>query len=202
MQDLETKTLWSQISGKAIQGPQRGTELTLYPSTITTFAEFKKLYPNGKLLSKPEKFDKGSHYSGYFSDSTKLGIFGRIDNFKRTSGKTKVIGVRLDNYDIAVTYEKLSNEKFVLLDKADPQVVILYNSETATAFAYELAELSDEQIKSFAVEGTNISTAGITWDIRTGKSIDGNSPALKPVPLITAFWFAWASFFPTSDLLQ
>jgi hypothetical protein len=202
MQDIETETLWSQISGKGIQGPQTGTELVLYPSTITTFAEFKKLYPKGMLLAKPEKFQKGSHYETYFADSAKLGIFERIDNFKRLPGKTKVIGLRLETGNVAVAVDRLANDRVILIANAQPKVAIIYDSATETAFAYELAGLSIDRAADISVEGTSLIAGDASWDIRTGRQVEGEAGSLKPVPLITAFWFAWASFFPSSELIQ
>lgn len=174
----------------------------LFPSSITTYAEFKKSYPHGQLLAKPERFDKGSHYADYFSDSTKLGIFGRIDNFRRIPGKTKVIGLRLKGHKVAVTYDKLAESKLVLVDKVDPPVVVIYDATSQTALAYELVGLSAKQAAEISVTGSVLTAAGANWDIRSGKPTDGKSKALKPVPLITAFWFAWASFFPTSELIE
>jgi hypothetical protein len=202
MQDLETETLWSQVSGKGITGPLTGSALTLYPSSTTTYAEFKKMYPEGKLLAKPEKFEEGSPYSDYFSDSTKLGIFGRVDNFKRVPGKTRVIGLRLDHGDVAITVDKLASNKIVVIDKAEPKVVVIFDAETGTGFAYKLAGLSGEQAADVSINGTVLTVGQATWDVRTGSPTDGKSAALAPVPMITAFWFAWASFFPTSDLVQ
>ena len=179
-----------------------GTELTLYPSSITTYVDFKKLYPNGFLLAKPEKLERGSTYDSYFSDSTKLGILGRVDNFKRVPGKTRVMGLRLKDGNFAVTVDKLADSKVILIKRAEPKVVMLYDAATETAFAYEVAGLSGEQAAEISVHGASLVAGDATWDIRTGSSTDGKSTALTPVPIITAFWFAWASFFPTSDLIQ
>lgn len=202
MQDLQTESLWSQVSGKAIMGPRKGRELTLYPSSMTTYGEFKKLYPNGKLLSKPERFGKGSRYEEYFSDSAKLGIFGRADNFRRVPGKTKVIGLRLPFSDVAVTTEKLADEKVVLIPDAQPPVVIAYDGATETAFAYQLTGFPEAQRADISLEGTALSIGDTTFDLRTGQPAEDNVAALKPIPIITAFWFAWASFFPTTDLIH
>jgi hypothetical protein len=202
MQDIETESLWSQISGRGMQGAHRGTELTLYPSSITTFADFKRSYPDGRLLTKPEKFEKGSKYDQYFSDSTKLGIFGRVDNFKRVPGKTKVIGLRLASGNIAVTLEKLAEAVVVLMPTAKPSVALLYDAATETSYAYDLSGLPGEQATELAVDGSRLMAGAAAWDIRSGNAIDGKSVPLKPVPIITAFWFAWASFFTDSELIQ
>jgi len=62
MQDVETESLWSQISGKCIMGALVGAELELFNSSHTTFSEFVKRYPEGKVLKKPEKGNAGSYY--------------------------------------------------------------------------------------------------------------------------------------------
>ena len=93
MQDMQTQSLWSQISGECIQGKLEGTRLTLFPASQTTFAEFKRIYPNGVLLKKPEKGPEGSQYESYFADSTKMGIFGRVESFERL-GADQLCAVR------------------------------------------------------------------------------------------------------------
>ena len=55
MQDVETGSLWSQVSGKSILGENEGKELKLFNSLHTTYEEFKKLYPEGLLLKKETK---------------------------------------------------------------------------------------------------------------------------------------------------
>ncbi len=69
MQDLQTKSLWSQISGECIQGPMEGKKLTILPASHTNFSQFSKDYPSGLLLKKPEKGEQSSHYEKYFADS-------------------------------------------------------------------------------------------------------------------------------------
>ena len=48
--DLETGTSWQQASGEAIDGPLKGTRLTLYPTVRTTWAEWRKRYPHTMVL--------------------------------------------------------------------------------------------------------------------------------------------------------
>src|SRR5688572_9907398 len=48
--DAETGTSWQQASGEAIDGPLKGTRLTLYPAIRTTWAEWRKRYPRTMVL--------------------------------------------------------------------------------------------------------------------------------------------------------
>ena len=114
MQDMQTQSLWSQISGECIQGELEGTRLTLFPASQTTFAEFKKIYPDGMLLKKPEKGPEGSQYQSYFADSTKMGIFGRVESFERLGAKDVVFGIRQSGRQTAVSESYLRENGFCL----------------------------------------------------------------------------------------
>src|SRR5688572_20832542 len=50
--DMETGSSWQQATGEAIDGPLKGTRLTLYPAVRTTWAEWRKRYPH-TLVLKP-----------------------------------------------------------------------------------------------------------------------------------------------------
>ena len=49
--DRETESLWSQIAATAISGPLRGEGLTLLPVAHTTWADWRKRYPDTTVLS-------------------------------------------------------------------------------------------------------------------------------------------------------
>ena len=48
--DLETGTSWQQATGEAIDGPLKGTRLTLYPVVRTTWGEWRRRYPQTMVL--------------------------------------------------------------------------------------------------------------------------------------------------------
>lgn len=202
MQDLETKSLWSQISGECISGEKEGSKLTQFPATHTTYREFKKLYPNGKLLSKKEKGMTGSVYSNYFSDKTKLGIFGRQDNFQRLAGKDKVLGLRLNNQEIAVAVSYLDSAGYRIIENADETIVVTYNSISKTAAAFILPDIKKNQKADITISDKYIMLGGKKiWNTGSGESVSDKYQDLKARPIVTAYWFAWASFFPETELI-
>jgi hypothetical protein len=204
MQDLETESLWSQISGECISGSQIGSKLKQFPAIHSTYKEFKKNYPNGLLLKKPEKGEVGSQYISYFDDKEKLGIFGRSNSFTRLDGKDKVIGIRVADREIAVSYEFLAKEEFVVISDSGGPIIIIFNVDGATvsAFILDLADTND--LKSLDVTDHIISIAGgkMKWDAYSGHAFSMGVNNLEIKPAMTAFWFAWISFFPETELIN
>lgn len=203
MHNLETESLWSQVSGQCIQGEQEGKLLELYPSSISTFAEYRASYPDGMILVKPEKGEAGSSYNSYFADRDKLGMFGRVDNFQRLAGKDLVYGLRAGERQVAVSEEYLAKNGYAYIDQLQPPVMIAFNKEgnSVSAFAVDDTELAAD---AFAVTGNKIiKVDGKTvWDATTGKLLEGKGKDLKEVAVMSAYWFAWASFFPETALIK
>ena len=68
MYDRQTESWWQQFTGEAIVGTMTGTELTLVPSRIESFALFRERFPDGKVLvpTNPTMRNYGANpYLGY-----------------------------------------------------------------------------------------------------------------------------------------
>ncbi len=209
MQDLQTGSLWSQISGEAIQGPLKGEWLALFHSSFTTFAQFKELYPEGKLLEKPPKEEHGSSYGDYYADPEKLGIFGRADQFERLKGKEKVYGLRLDDREVAVVMSKLKEERFIVLQDSSTatQIVIGFDPVGETAYAFSVTGDFVSRADKLRHQGGLVvyGKNEVAWEVGTGRVIHYPPDAqltVEPLPLISAYWFAWVSFFADTELIK
>ena len=195
MQDLETKSLWSQISGECIKGQLEGARLELFPSIHTTYAGFRRLYPQGRLLKKPERGSRGSAYGDYFADTTKLGILGRADRFTRLDAKALVYGLRLPDQEVAIARDYLLEHGSAVVETEAMTVWVAFDStkQTVTAEGMRWDEVSWDTGKVKAeVDDLAVAQHGFM-----GKEIN-----MEPVPIITAYWFAWASFFPETELVK
>ncbi len=148
MQDLETESLWSQVSGECISGPMEGSKLKQFPALHSTYLEFKKSYPNGMLLKKPEKGEAESPYDSYFGDKEKLGIFGRSNSFTRLEGKDKVIGIRLETREVAVAFDYLRNIGFAYIPDSAASIIVIFNPDGATISAFMFDGLLDSDSAS------------------------------------------------------
>ena len=91
MYDRTTKSLWSQINGKAVAGPMKGRRLEEIPSELTTWGEWKRRHPQTLVLEKPAQ--SGSVYEEYFVDPNRIGVRGSTNPDPRLPGKELVIGL-------------------------------------------------------------------------------------------------------------
>lgn len=68
MYDRQTESWWQQYGGEAIVGRYAGEKLSIIPSRLESFGEFRKRSPNGQVLipNKPSARDYGTNpYVGY-----------------------------------------------------------------------------------------------------------------------------------------
>ena len=67
--DVETGTSWQQATGEAIDGPLKGTRLKPYPVGSTTWAEWRKRYPDTMVLKPlPGYVDRMPNRSRHIKD--------------------------------------------------------------------------------------------------------------------------------------
>lgn len=94
MYDRKTESLWSQILGEAIVGEMTGTRLTVLPSDQIRFGEWKKLHPEGVVLSRHTgaiRFYGQDPYGNYY---TTPGTFFPVDKKDgRLPEKEFVLGI-------------------------------------------------------------------------------------------------------------
>lgn len=79
MYDHQTESLWLQVKREAVTGPETGTPLTSLPSTVTTWAKWRKRHPTTRVLSLStgHRRDYGRDpYESYYR--SRKGIFSRF----------------------------------------------------------------------------------------------------------------------------
>lgn len=94
MYDRKTDSLWSQILGEAIVGEKTGTRLAVLPSDQIKFGEWKKLHPEGVVLSRDTgatRFYGQDPYGDYYTTPGTFFPVNKKDN--RLSEKEFVLGV-------------------------------------------------------------------------------------------------------------
>jgi len=184
-------------------GDKLGQTLELFPSMMTTYAEFKKLFPDGVLLVKPEKGKQGSPYDDYYANPDKLGMFGRANDFQRLKGKEIVYGLRLADGDVAISEAYLIDKGFAFIADSKSPVAVTFDSKTGTAAAYLIPYSDSLQAGDLSVSDDRLtfSVNDNTWNMKTGKSVKGKGD-LSLAPILSAYWFAWVSFFPETELIR
>lgn len=70
MVDVQTDSLWNQLTGEAIAGPLTGTVLDRFPITVTTYADWVAERPDTDVLVIPDgpySYEPGDAYAEYYA---------------------------------------------------------------------------------------------------------------------------------------
>ncbi|MFQ5540845.1 MAG: DUF3179 domain-containing protein [Candidatus Paceibacteria bacterium] len=93
----DDESLWSQVLGEAVLGPNTGERLAIVRSDTVSWGDWKKLYPDTKVLSR----DTGAlrsygldPYGDYYTNESVS--FGATFNDDRLHPKAFVLGVEID----------------------------------------------------------------------------------------------------------
>ena len=216
--DRETKSLWPQMIGAASAGELKGERMTVVPSQLSSFGDFVRAYPNGRVLARPGSATYSTTpYPGYDSRlSPYAGFFGgRLDT--RLPAMARVVGVVDGGVARAYPYAMLASRGNPTV-VSDGDLVILWGGSARSPLSSStIAEgrvvgasgvfrpRTRGRALHFSVVGGAIQDreTGSTWSL-DGVALAGpmKGAELAGVPHLDAFWFAWAAFNRTTSIWQ
>jgi hypothetical protein len=201
MQDRETETWWSQVTGRAIRGKNMGAQLQKLESVETTWEQWFAAHPGTSLLAKGEEVS-ASHYQKYFDDPERLGLFRAQWLSEKMPGKTLVYGAAVGPHAVAVTDEALERGP-VRADLGEVPVVLSRGADGGVrAF---VARVGDGVLRSGPGGlGTLVDPGGSVWDVAVGRCIEGprKGETLEAVAVTPVYWFAWSGFYPNTLVIE
>lgn len=181
--DHKTESVWSQVWGQAIAGPLKGTTLELIPASITPWATWKAQHPHTLAMTNGKE----------------SGLFSRAEQPR----DGWVIGIVLGEHSKAYRYTALTEER-VVNDFVGPYPVVLYvDPDTRDVKAF-LRQVGDQVLTlSLGADGKQLVDAetGSSWDVTRGLARDGalNGEAMRQVPYLSSFDWAWEDFHPDTE---
>lgn len=207
--DRRTNSRWSQMLELAVNG-ERIREL---PATIQAlemkFSSLRQMYPNADVLTRETGWE-GSRdyddypYSSYRSNEALLFPVSPLDN--RLHLKERVIGVRNGADSKVFQLDGFGPITQAINDQIGPlHFVAVGNTDLNFAAIYD-RQLEDGTILAFSplhADLPNIMTddEGNVWDIfGTATAGPRAGTQLGKTNSYTAFWFAWAAFFPDPQI--
>ncbi|ELZ84997.1 hypothetical protein C453_10465 [Haloferax elongans ATCC BAA-1513] len=209
MYDDRTESLWSQVLATAIRGELTGDTLSLIPSTISTWGEWKASHPETEVLVPPPVSGtiKGRQtrrygvnpYRGY-QQSGAIGIGFNEEVDERLHPKTSVIGITSGGVARAYTLSTV-NDEGVVNDEVGGLPVVVASSKDGTLVAY--VRRVDGEVVEFERDGGDLEAAGSKWDLVTGRALDGpheGTTLTRANDRSPMFWFAWADFNPETEI--
>ncbi|MGQ0561618.1 MAG: DUF3179 domain-containing protein [Gemmatimonadota bacterium] len=221
MYDRQTESWWQQATGEAIVGALSGSELKPLPSQTISWAEFRRVFPKGQVLSQRTGFDRPygkNPYPGY--DDARggpiAGFFrGRRDD--RLPAMERVAAVVLGAESVAYPFSRLREPRVVNDRIGGRNLLIVWAPGTASALdRSEIAQGRDVgasgvfardvngRVLEFTPAGDGVfrdRQTGSRWNL-LGRAVAGplRGKQLERVPHGDYFWFAWAAFRPHTRL--
>ena len=217
MYDRQTETWWQQFTGEGIFGQYAGEQLRFLSSQVISWADFKTSYPDGEVLSRPNMPRNYGYnpYVGYDSTSRPFLFLGTPD--PRLAPAERVLGLTTETDAIAypftllqeagIVHDSFGGAELAIFHKAGlssalDTAVISQGRDIGAVAVYE-RNVGDQFLTFAASENGTFSDAetGSVWNI-LGEAIDGPlaGEQLTPVLHFDHFWFAWAAFFPATEL--
>jgi hypothetical protein len=151
MYDRQTDSLWSQVLGEAIVGEKTGTKLELIPSDLMKYAEWKKLNPNGTVLSQDTGISRDYERDPYGDYYTTPGTFFPVNNTDdRLEDKAFVLGIEINGQTKAYVPEAVKQAGRIEEEFAGTTVVAEHDSERDVVRIYEkLSDGTEQRIDPF-----------------------------------------------------
>ena len=210
------ESLYPQIYGAGVDGPDNGQALRLLPVVETTWAAWKRLYPDTRVLIDapyPSSQYTVYPYQQYRTDHDWL-LFpvrpqpGSNPNpFASALGaKERVLGVRVDGSSMAFPFAVMGPQRVVNEVVGGLEIVVAYDGAARLAIPFS-RRLGDRVLHFDLVEDGRFpfslrdrETQSL-WDIR-GLAVAGElaGQRLTQLPAHNAMWFAWVTFWPRTDV--
>ena len=135
MYDHQTRTLWSQFLRKGVEGELKGVELDVVPVTQTTWATWKELHPDTKVMSTGG-LGTYDNYNGYYM-SDRRGVIGQAFEDDRLADKQLVVGVDFNGVTKAYPTATLLNSPVVNDDVGGQPALVYMDGPTGTALVFD-----------------------------------------------------------------
>jgi hypothetical protein len=230
MRDETDGTLYSCLTGLAVDGPRKGHRLTPVPTLVSDWGAWLKPYPQAVAYHMFDRYQPIALPTTDHPDAVR----SRGTPDPRLTADEPVLGVRVGTAARAYPIAALERQRLIT-DDADGSLVVLWEPTTRTAAAYRPVASQPRKYKAPAPDKDGVSkldpgvpvppgaavvpprklTLGVgptagrftdaethsAWDI-AGRCVDGELKGwtLEWVDSVQAKWFAWAAEYPETGI--
>ncbi|MBI2076777.1 MAG: DUF3179 domain-containing protein [Euryarchaeota archaeon] len=196
MSDEETRSLWPQLTGEAIEGPLKGHTLTVLPSVVLPWSSFRELHPNATVLAPAGEIPAYSDpYAGYDQREGALFPIGHHDRALFT--KDLVYGLSVNGEHRAYPVRTIA-ERQVFQDRlGSVNITVTYWSGAASFFT--TGNRTFTILDAARMQEAN----GAVWHRATGQrqvGTDWTDERLDRLVAVPSYWFAWKDFHPDTTI--
>jgi hypothetical protein len=179
MGDVQEQGLWSQVLGRAMDGPSKGKVLDPIPTTTTDWKTWKSRYPDTSVL----RFESTSPES-----------MGEVNR----PGDRLILGFASGGESRAWPFDRLKSRPVLNDEFLGRPVLVTFDPESGTASLF--SRRVDDRDLTFRLEDETLrdDQTGSTWDPTTGRALDGSlrDRRLEHLPGVVVLSRVWDAFYP------
>jgi hypothetical protein len=210
--DRNTDSNWSQMLLQSVNGEKSGKQIETYPLLETTWATWKKLFPNSLVMNTNTGFsrDYNQYPYGDYRTNDNFIIFPISTTDDRLPRKDRGLGIIINDQAKFYPLNAFDNEQGCRLIQdqfAGKELALVGSIADNYIMTFERI-LEDGTLLEFELlENTNgeifIDQEGNQWNI-FGEAISGprEGEQLKIPTSYIGYWFAWGTFYPGLDLYE
>jgi hypothetical protein len=201
MQDEQTRTVWSHLTGQALLGSMVGRDLPLAPIQMTTFERWLELFPHS--LAPDPGVMVGAR-------SVRPGQPGLDREFRATISRRDarlphrqfVLGVVADGMARAYPVDPDRPGPRLYQDVVGDVPIVLLAPEGAWPVAFD-RRLPNGVVDLHMVDDRVVGADGTVWG-SDGRAIEGPSAgsSLRFVPSRLVEWYAWVGHYRQSEIAR
>ncbi len=205
MYDRTTNSLWHSLTGEPVVGElaDSGIRLTRYPVTVTTWSDWLEQHPDTTVVDINTGFRRryldpsevGSAYYEYRASPTAMFPTFSVDD--RVAEKDSVVGVAADGESTAFPMDTIVAERVINTRVGEADVVLLGHPLTGVIGVFERGE---EQFSVSENPREVVDGRGGTWTAGDDGLTASDGRVLPRLAARELFWFAWAAFFPGTEV--
>jgi hypothetical protein len=208
MYDRTDQSRWPQILGQAIDGPRRGEALEEFGLEWTTWRRWRDAFPETEVLSAETGYVRrygedpyGSYnpVEGYYAPGTP-NLFPLMTRDYRHDRKSVFVGAKLADARLAVGKDLAVARQVVTAELDGTPVVFLHDPDLATVRAFRAEAGGDRVALEPAGTPGQYAGGGAVWD-SWGNPVTGAADPLERIVSYDVMWFAWAAFFPKTEVI-
>jgi hypothetical protein len=199
-------TLWSALSGRALEGPGKGQRLERQPSFLTQWGYWLMLHPESTAydLFDGNKYPMAKLPTSISSEAK--ATMGAVDS--RLEAETSVLGVEMGKFVKAYPLRPSQERACFSDDEGGRAIAVFWYGPTRSAVAFSRA-LKARTLSFYADDGSPDTApfkdheTGTRWTL-AGRAVDGplRGEELQWVNSVQCKWYAWAAEFPQTAVFE
>ena len=204
--DRKTGSNWSQMKLQSVNGPLISKFVSVVPIVETSWATIKSAFPNAKVVSTNTGYSRNYEqypYGDYRTNNSSL-LFPVDHKDNRVLAKNRVLGIFDGEKTKAYQIVDFSSPGEILIDKFNSKRFLVYgNIAKNIIVAFDISNL--DSTVTFKILDSDLpwifkDSGNIKYNL-FGISANSNIK-LKPAKSFISYWFAWAAFYPNTDLYE